>query len=168
MSETFYYFIDRLDGYGYEDMLKVLWNTPFEVKVGRDVNLLNEANDFRYNHGLRNDNPGNCLEILYQLSYKMDSLLYDGDHGPRYVEWFWLMIKNMGLIIFDNENFNYKEVKRKVDIFSQRKYKPDGKGGPFPLQRPISNMKKVDYWYQLNYYVNENFEYEFTEEDDYE
>ena len=130
-------------------------------KVKLDENLLTKASTFRYNHSNSHNNPGNCLEIFVQLALDFDSIMYDGVHGPRVIDWFWLMMENMQLIQHDNPNFDEDTVKDILDKFVKRKFKPNGEGGPFPIDKPRENLRKVSWWYNLNFYIDENFAYEF-------
>ena len=168
IDEFFYYLVDYIDGYGYEDMLKVLYKTPFEAKVKTDSNLLVSAREFREERTRITDYPGNCFEVLVQMAIDMDDILYDSKHGTRVDQWFWIFMDNMGLTNYDNNDFDYDAVARIVDSFNRRKYKVSGEGGPCPLNRPTKNLRKTDYWYQINMYVNENFAYEYDnlEEDE--
>lgn len=168
MNDYFYALVDRINGYGYEDMLSVLYNTPFTSRIPKDNNRLKDCIALRDRYGYFNRQDGNCFEIFVCLALDMDELLRDQDHGDRTEEWFWLMMTNIGLVNYDNNNFNEKEVENIIDIFVKRKYKTDGRGGPFPLRYPRDNMRKTDLWYQLNWYVNENFEYEFNDLEEFE
>lgn len=171
MGDSYFWFlVDYVDGYSYENLLLTMWETPFYAKIKLDENLLTKASAFRHKHSNSTKNPGNCLEIFVQLALNMDSILYDSKHGFRVVDWFWLMMENMHLIQHDNPNFDEDVVKDILDKFVKRRFKMNGEGGPFPLDRPRENLRKVSWWYNLNFYINENFVYEFEnlEEDDYE
>lgn len=170
MDEFFYYLVDYVNGYGYEDMLEVLYYTPFESRNHIDNNLLISAREFRESRSMSHQYPGNCFEIFIQLAIRMDDILYDSHHGHRIEEWFWLMMRNMGLIVHDNEHCDISIVENIIEKFINKKYKKDGTGGPFPLDRPLRNVRQVSLWMQLNWYINEQFEYEFNNlesEEDY-
>lgn len=163
MSRYFNKLVELVDGYGYENMLLDLYNTPFEVKVHNDENRLDEAYKLRDIYGGPHDNPGNCFEVLIVLAKDVDDILWDSRHGDRTKEWFWMMMENMGLTEYTNPNYNEGRVAIAIDIFVNRKFAKNGSGGPFPLRRPLSNMRRIEWWYALNAYVNENFEYEFED-----
>lgn len=162
--------VEIVDGYGYENLLKDLYSTEFIVKVKTDANLNDDVRYLRERCGWPVTSPATVFEILICIARNMEDILYDEKHGDRLVEWFWLMLENMGLTFYNNTNYDANAVMTIVDIFNNRRYRMTGEGGPFPLRRPPANLRKVDYWYQLNYYVNENFIYEFNnlEEDIYE
>lgn len=158
-----------VDGYGYENLLMTLYKTPFYAKVRNDENRMYEARELRAECGNSKDHPGNCLEVLYVIAKDVDEIMFDIKHGDRTVEWFWMMLTNMDLTRYTNPKFNEDEVLRILDIFVERKFSKNGEGGPFPLRRPPMNMRKVEWWYALNWYINENFSYEFDEiEEDFD
>lgn len=167
MNDYFYALVDRVNGYGYEDMLRVLYSYPFEIIVETDANLLPNVFALRDEYGYKpkpyEKDMANCFEIFISLASKFDWLLSDLKNPDRTEEWFWMMMKNTGLIFYDNEHFNRDDIESICDVFVHRKYKTNGYGGPFPLRQPRKNVRRVDLWYQINWYVNENFEYEFND-----
>ena len=170
MNDSYFWFlVDYIDGYGYEGLLLAMWEKPFFVKVKLDDNLIRDAYYFRKDHsrGNRSDDA-NCLEILIQLAIKMDSVLYDSKHGIRTEEWFWHMLGNMGLMQYDNPNFDENAVDKILEKFVNRRFKRNGEGGPFPLERPVNSCRTTCWWYNLNAYLDENFKYEFENTEEYD
>lgn len=153
--------VEIVDGYGYENLLRHLYSEEFIVKVKTDVNLIQDVRYLREKCDWPVTSPPTVLEILICIARNMDDILYDSKHDSRLREWFWLMLENMGLTMYTNPAYDENAVTTIVDIFNNRRYRVTGEGGPFPLKHPPKNMRKVDYWYQVNYYVNENFSYEF-------
>jgi hypothetical protein len=77
--------------------------------------------------------------------------------------WFWHFIQ-----VLDLEHFNDREydnhpdhvqdaVARTLERVIWRTYKPDGRGGLFPLRNPNEDQRDVELWYQLNAYLLEQF-----------
>jgi hypothetical protein len=54
----------------------------------------------------------------------------------------------------DDGYFDKFYVKEKIDIFLQRKYKPDGTGGLFVL-RGRRDLRGVEIWMQAMWYLDE-------------
>ena len=79
----------------------------------------------------------------------------DPDAGNRTPKWFMDMIGNLGLLGMDDTHYNKEYVDHRIDIFLNRKYSPDGKGGLFHLKRCHEDLTKVQIWYQMNWYLNE-------------
>lgn len=97
------------------------------------------------------------LEMLIALALRMDWILFDfeakGNDNPK---WFWLLIKNLGFKpLLNDKQKKYNELILKKLL--ERTYPFDGKGGLFPLKRPEKDQRKVEIWYQMHYYIKENF-----------
>lgn len=108
--------------------------------------------------------PCSMLEMLIALAKRIDDILYDSERGPRVDYWFWMLIGNLGLDPATDEEISWngkygeKFVNRTIDHFLERKYSKKGYGGLFPLHsNRYSDQRNVEIWYQMNYYVIENF-----------
>lgn len=166
MGEYFWNLVFLIAGDGYENLMIAMHEKPFTVKVRNDENRVKDVRYLREKFGGPVNADPSCLEIFICLARDMEDILYDDRHGNRMDEWFWLMMENMGLTYFTNPNFDEEKVKKILDIFVERKYKTNGEGGPFPLRRPPTSMRRAELWYQMNWYVNENFDYEFEDLED--
>lgn len=69
------------------------------------------------------------------------------DHPER---WFWEMIDNLGL-----RNYSEQSVIDNVGKWMARDYDKDGRGGIFPLNRPLRNQRTVPIWEQAGSYMCE-------------
>ena len=69
---------------------------------------------------------------------------------------FWSMINNLGLNRMDDESYDSFEVEDRLDIFMNREYKPDGTGGLFKLRKTRHDLRNVEIWYQMMWYLSEN------------
>jgi hypothetical protein len=81
-------------------------------------------------------------------------------YGNRFGKWFWMMIENCGLSFLndaaythDADNYISAVIRRICD----RQYEANGDGSFFPLRQPRADMRHVDLWYQLQWYITENF-----------
>ena len=83
-----------------------------------------------------------------------ECIMDDPKYGNRTGQWFWGMISNLGL--GGMTDYNYKEivVDRKIDIFLDRKYDPDGRGGLFTIRNCEFDLRDVEIWRQLCYYLD--------------
>ena len=105
------------------------------------------------------EGPRSVLEVLVALSIRMETEI-TGDLGNDHIEkWFWVMIKNLGLDYFTDDNYDHREVDRILDIWLQRRYKSNGKNGIFPLKKSTMDQRDIDIWYQMQLYLDENWEY---------
>lgn len=93
------------------------------------------------------------LELLISLSKRMEDQFGIKD----YTSWFWEMIGNLKLTEFDDESYSYKNVDKILKKFLMRRYSKNGNGGLFPILYPSEDQRKLEIWYQMNAYLNENY-----------
>jgi hypothetical protein len=166
--------VDGFNYPNYQNLMLCLNDIPFICVLERDDSrardALNLRENFVDNYGFRYipdqinyfyNEEYSVLEVLIALSIKCDSqVMGDIKKGNRTADWFWRMIKNLGLFRFTNETFGpitVNQINNIVNIFVYRRYNFDGKGGIFPLQNPPGDERKVELWYQMMSYLNENF-----------
>ena len=94
------------------------------------------------------------LEMLIALSIRIDDqLMFDMNLGNRTNNWFWLIINQMDLDIYDEEHYIYTEVRNKLNKFIKREYENGGKNGIFKCNYDV---REVEIWYQMHAWFNEN------------
>lgn len=155
----------------YSELLNVLFEVPFTYTIEMDRNRDFDGRELRYLFADSNyipsleitvsfsDKPCSILEMMVALSIRCeDQIMYDPDIGNRTGDWFWDMIENMGLIYQTNKTFEPNVVFKHIDRFLQRRYKANGDGGLFKLKNPKEDMRKVEIWYQLMWYLEELFD----------
>lgn len=102
--------------------------------------------------------PCSVLEFLIALSVNWEhEITYDFKKGDRSVEWFWLMLSNLGLLDYPDYDYNKEDVDEIVDIFLERSYEKNGEGGIFPLKTSTIDQTKCEIWIQLQNYLLENW-----------
>ena len=145
----------------YTKLLYELYSIEFLWIIDLDANRASFGNqlrdDFEYETGIEACKDGYCsiLELLIALSMQSERLLYDQDEAhPENL--FWLMIDNLKLYNMTNSSFNKSYIDERIDIFSKRKYNFDGSnGGLFVVKYPPKDLRKVEIWYQLNWFLSE-------------
>ena len=107
------------------------------------------------------DEPASVFEILIALAQRMEAQLYQPSLGNRSSIWFWEFIESLALNLYSDNRWNRqseKEIVEIVEIFLNRKYDRFGIGGIFPLQkRTKQDQRKVELWYQMMAYFEENY-----------
>ena len=102
------------------------------------------------------------LEIMVLLAWKYEQFSMKYGEPDHTATWFWLFITNCDLNIYEDSYFKlHKEeslnkIREWCSTFNNRTYGRDGRGSPFPLAKPPSDMRKIELFYQLCYYYNEN------------
>lgn len=103
------------------------------------------------------DRPCSLLEMMAALAIRCeDSIMGDEDFGDRTDVWFWNMVSTMGLEDETDDNIDELYVRGRCLRVLKRDYAPDGFGGFFYIPGR-NDMREVEIWYQLNYWLNEKF-----------
>lgn len=146
-------------------LLMLLHDIEFVYILPMDENRYDDGIDLRYRFaceigGNRReildilDKPCSVLEMMIALAVKCEeTIMDDPDVGNRTSQWFWLMIRNLGLEFMNDSIFNRDMAKEKIFIFLDRKYKRNGEGGLFVVNNPRRDMRKVEIWYQMCWYL---------------
>ena len=143
----------------YQTLLSYLDNTEFRVLLENDLyraeDGINLRSRFAYEVG-RDSKPCSILEMLVALSLRCEEeIMNDYDVGDRTAIWFWGMIDNLGLTSMNDRNYNSLIVHDKISRFLDRRYASNGAGGLFTVQRPRRDMRSVEIWYQMLWYLND-------------
>jgi hypothetical protein len=84
-----------------------------------------------------------------------EDMMYDPDYGDRTAQWFWGMVRSLGLGGMMDSVYDPDRVEAVIQRFLNRDYEPNGKGGLFTLRHAPFDARKVDIWYQLCWYLDE-------------
>ena len=167
------------DDKSYYDLLGMMYETPFEVKIDNDINRAVDGNELKgayildvygaeeqKNIDFHMPAEQNCsiLEMIMGISKRMAfELAEDESEDCDFYKYFWEIIENLGLKQYDDDQFGDSLARCKIEIreilnkLNERKYKKSGEGGMFPLLFPEKNQKKVEIWYQMQAYINEKY-----------
>ena len=151
----------------YKKLLRYLNTLEFTYLIDIDGNRECDGIDLRYQFAYEMDipqaqvakyldnKPCSVLEMMIALSQRINNIMEDPEiEGEQIPDWFWSMIRNLGLDDMGDAYFDKFYVKEKIDIFLQRKYKPDGTGGLFVL-RDRRDLRGVEIWMQAMWYLDE-------------
>lgn len=144
-----------------------LHNTKFKHIIPKDRNRAEWGINLRYNfaidQGYEDDYEivlsylnGRCsvLEMLVALAMQCEERMDDPRYGDRTGQWFWGMITNLGLGGIRDENYDKGYVTDVITRFLNREYDPDGKGGLFTIKNCEADLRDVDIWSQLCWYMD--------------
>ena len=115
----------------------------YSIYVKRDdvIDILNE--------------PCSVLEMILALAIRCeDTIMANFRYGDRTTQWFWSMIKNLGLSYITDERFNKDEAIRIIYKFMERQYEPNGRGGLFYMPDRNEDLTQIDIWTQLCWYLD--------------
>lgn len=148
-------------------IITLLHNIEFRYSIPMDANREEDGIDLRYRFitevGIPKnyqevyaylDGPCSVLEMMIALAIRCEeSIMDDPDIGDRTSEWFWLMMKNLGLDYMSDRKFDRDTAEEKISIFLDRKYKRNGEGGLFVVNGR-RDLRKVEIWYQMCWYLD--------------
>lgn len=148
----------------YWHLCRKLHSTEFVWLIPNDDNRVADAYDLRAEFVGGQDPDGidpawldlgvSVLETLVALSRRAH---FQTDDEP--VVWFGIFLTNLTLKRYTDEVYN-KQAERRIeqiiDRFIYRTYRPNGRGGLFPLKRAPDDQTKVELWYQMHSYIREN------------
>lgn len=93
------------------------------------------------------------FEVLIGLAGQADDMI------PLTLKtWFQMFTENLGLDRYFDEYLSRHSpwpAERIINTFNNRHYRPNGRGGIFPLNRPQHDQREVELWYQMGAYINE-------------
>lgn len=147
----------------FRSLLAHLHSVEFRYIIPRDENRAEDGMDLRWRfaleYGFRDvpiclDGPCSVLEMLVALAIRCEEFMDEASVGDRTSQWFWNMVINLGLGSMTDSRFDEQFVDMTVDRFLNREYDRDGKGGLFRVRDCRRDLRKVEIWYQLCWYLD--------------
>lgn len=152
----------------YHRLLEQLHSTEFYYILPMDGNRAEDGINLRYRFGRTNCynsrmiasyldiRPCSVLEMMIALSVRCeDQIMENEDLGDRTGQWFWNMIVSLGLGSMIDSKYDPDYVDDVLHRFMEREYERNGEGGLFTVNNPRLDMRSVDIWYQMNWYLDE-------------
>lgn len=148
----------------YRKLLAVLHNTEFVYSIPKDENRAEDGLSLRYRFALLKGDgdlaecltgPCSIFEMMVALSIRCEeNIMDDPSVGDRTAQWFWEMIANLGLNSMTDDRYDRRFVEDVISRFLDRDYEPDGKGGLFRVRNCRRDLRTVEIWYQLCWYLD--------------
>ena len=150
-------------------LAKRLYTTKFLFFVPNDDNRAMDGQDLRMEFLDRRPTENvdknwielecSLLEMLIALAARANFETDTGALGGGVGGWFWKFMDNVRLSQYTDRVCNEKgleDIDKILETINNRTYKPNGRGGLFPLRRPQHDQRNVELWYQLSSYLLEN------------
>lgn len=149
----------------FRKLLMHLHNTEFTYCLGNDKNRAEDGISLRYRFAYENpefddaeaylDGPCSVLEMMLALSIRCEESIMDNPViGDRTAHWFWGMVTNLGLGSMYDAKYDRRIVDAILTRFLNRDYEPNGKGGLFTIRNRNTDLRTVEIWYQLNWFLD--------------
>lgn len=149
----------------YRKLLIHLHQTQFYYSMPEDADRAGDGVNLRWRFICRYNysqdvldilaGPCSVLEMMVAVAvYCEEHVMDDTGYGDRTGQWFWGMMKNLGLGASHDDNYDRMYVDEVVTRFLDRKYHPDGKGGLFRIKDCEHDLRRVKIFYQICWYLN--------------
>lgn len=149
----------------YEKLLTHLRNKEFRYVIDRDENRAEDGIDLRYRFAYEHagiedaemyiSGPCSVLEMMIALAIRCEEdIMDDSSLGNRTAQWFWSMITSLGLGPMTDNRYNERIVEDILEQFLDRNYEPDGRGGLFTIRDCDCDLRTVEIWHQLCWYLD--------------
>ena len=148
----------------YRKLLAYLRSIEFTYSIPRDKNRAEDGLDLRYRFAYETNikhaedyihGPCSVLEMMVALAIRCEeNIMDDPSYGNRTGQWFWGMIVNLGLGFMTDSRFDEQFVDDIIFRFLNREYEPDGKGGLFTVRNCKYDLRTVEIWYQMCWYLD--------------
>jgi len=107
--------------------------------------------------------PISILEFIIGVAGRCEDILNKEEGGKSQAEWFWELITNLKLDVYDDENyydlFGPTNIDNILVKLLNRIYDEKGQGGLFPLKKTKKDQRLVEVWYQMSEYMLENYHF---------
>lgn len=152
----------------YKKLLMNLHNVDFRYSIPNDSNRAEDGVSLRYRFALSIgyedapelvidalEGPCSVLEMMVALALHCEeNIMDDPSMGNRTGQWFWGMVVNLGLGNMTDDRFDKHQFMNAIDIFLDREYEPDGRGGLFTVRHCDRDLRSMEIWHQLCRYLN--------------
>lgn len=147
----------------YHTLLDYLYNRDFYYIVDMDSNREAAGIDLRYRFAYEtnreytmvasylDNKPCSILEMITALIIRCEEMI-----GYQNGQWFCDMIHSLGLESMTDDNFDIAYVDEVIDRFLNRQYSRNGKGGLFTVTTHGQDLRQVEIWCQMCWYLGEN------------
>lgn len=147
----------------YRKLLMRLHDIEFTWTVPHDDNRADDGIQLRRRFALDYEDrtlsnyisgPCSVLEMMVALAIRCEeTIMDDAAMGNRTGQWFWGMIHNLDLNSMTDSKFDRNYVDDAIARLLNREYEPDGRGGLFTVKRCTRDMRTVEIWCQLSWYL---------------
>ena len=147
----------------YRQLFRFLHDVEFTYFVPHDENRAKDGISLRYKYCVLNnckdleyclDGPCSILEMMVALASRCEETMDDPGMGDRTGQWFWGMIVSLGLGGQLDNRYDARVVDDILDRFLDREYEPDGSGGLFTIEDCHRDLRDVEIWNQMWWYID--------------
>ena len=148
----------------YKKLFMLLHDIEFTFYIYNDLERARDGVDLRYRFAMLIDDesildildePCSVLEMILALAIRCETTIMDDTrYGDRTSQWFWNMLTNLGIGYMTDDRFDGKVAAEKIYDFLEKRYEPNGKGGLFYIRDCKEDLRDVEIWTQLCWYLD--------------
>lgn len=152
------------DKVSYIKVFTYLHEVEFIYNIPNDVNRAEDGIALRYRFAIEEgnediisflDSPCSVLEMMVALAIRCEETIMDDTrYGDRTGQWFWSMMASLGISNMVDDVFDINDVSYKIERFLLGDYAPDGKGGLFHIRNCEYDIRSLEIWTQLCWYLD--------------
>ena len=155
----------------YQKLINDLYYTEFTYFLAMDSNRAEDGINLRWKFAAENEwpieiieeyfrnRPCSVLEMMIALAIRCFTV-FDESGDVRFIpQLISEMLSNMGLIDQVDDEYDPYETDLKVSVFLDRQYEKNGSGGLFIINNPELDLRSMDLWMQLNWYLMSKEQY---------
>lgn len=153
----------------YRKLLWRLFDTEFIYILDMDANRADDGVNLRYRFAYENhyldeamiteyldDGPCSVLEMMTALALRIEEeTMSNAAAGNRTGKWFWDMIVSLGLESMDDIDYDEMYTDDVIEQFLYREYDSNGNGSLFTIDKPCDDLRTIEIWYQMLWYLDE-------------
>ena len=151
----------------YSTLMRTLYDTEFTWTIDEDENRAIDGLDLRTEYAKVADispmevfmainRPCSVLEMMIALACRTENqIMEDLFVGPRFGRWMKAMLSSLGLRYELDDYYDDNYVDYIITSFMSREYNEDGDGGLFRIRNHDVDMRKLEIWAQMNWYLRE-------------
>lgn len=150
-------------GRSYKKLFKHLHSIEFKYIIEMDENRAADGVNLRYRFlyakGLDSNlmdytEPCTVLEMLTALAIRCDETMGNWGANDGAKQWFWEMLNNLNLGLMTDDVYDEQYIDEVIFAFMNRQYQPDGVGNIFIVPYCEQDLRTVEIWYQMCWYLN--------------
>lgn len=145
----------------YYELFTYLYSRKFYPVMDRDSDRAEDGISLRMNfinekgYFISPESFGICniLELIVALGIRCESFLEE--HDEQIGRWIFRMIQNLGMDSMVDGHFNEQKACRIINNLINRRYDRNGHGGLFTITTRNTDMRKIEIWHQMCWYLDE-------------
>lgn len=99
--------------------------------------------------------PCSVLEMMLALAIRCEEdYMGDPGIGDRTRQWFWSMIRSLGLGSMMDHAYDSAYINEVLDRFMKREYEANGRGGLFTIKNCKYDLRDFEIWFQMGWYLD--------------